>query len=60
MLIDAMAQDLNIYLNKANFGILYGDCKFNNKNVILAKPMTFINNSGKPISELISHFNVFL
>lgn len=58
MTADVIADKLGISFNHSNFKSVYGDCKFANEKVILAKPETFMNNSGFAVVQLLQWFKV--
>lgn len=53
--IDKLCAKWNIALNKEDFKGIYTRTKFNNEDVIICKPLTFMNLSGQNVME-ISHF----
>lgn len=58
MTADVISERLGISFNHSNFKSVYGDCKFANEKVILAKPETFMNNSGFAVVQLLQWFKV--
>lgn len=56
--IDVFAQKLEIPLKKKiPLSSMCGQDKFNNRPFILAKPLTFMNESGKALKLLVKKFN---
>lgn len=53
--IDALAQKLNIKVDRAKFRGLYGQGSYEGQKVVLLKPMTFMNNSGLSVMDA-AHF----
>lgn len=53
--IDKLCSKWNISLNKEDFHGAYIKTKFNNEDVIICKPYTFMNLSGQTVME-IAHF----
>ena len=52
MVIDKLAKDLNVELSEKKFdGVFYKD-----NDLILAKPLTYMNNSGNFVQNLIKYF----
>lgn len=47
--IDLLSQKLNISLSKEKYKALVGDGVYNGEKIILAKPTTFMNNSGESV-----------
>lgn len=52
---DALADKLDMKWSKSKFDALYGDCYIDDERVIIAKPQTYMNLSGKAVSAL-AHF----
>lgn len=52
--IDKIATKLNVELKQKNFNGLY----YKDKDVILLKPMTFMNNSGQCVSQVANYFKI--
>ena len=59
LVIDALAKEFKVKLNKIKYDSLYGD-GWIDEAVILAEPMTFMNLSGKSVSKLIKKYKVDL
>ena len=58
MVVDRLAQDSGISLNKAKFDAVFGRGAIENIDVILAKPMAFMNRSGPPAQQLAHFFRI--
>jgi peptidyl-tRNA hydrolase, PTH1 family len=58
MVIDDLAEEFGIKTHKYQSRAMTGRATFNEKRVILAKPQTFMNNSGASVRELIRFFKV--
>ena len=58
MVVDRIAQDFGISLNKAKFDAVFGRGSIENIDVILAKPMAFMNRSGPPVQQLAHYFRI--
>lgn len=56
--IDTLAHDYHIKLNKEVFLVQWGRGKVLEEELILAKPMTFMNLSGEAASYLVEKFNL--
>lgn len=56
--IDYIAKCINIEVKGIKFKSLYGVGDINNKNVLLIKPQTFMNNSGQAITEAMSFYKI--
>lgn len=58
--INEIAKNNNIQVNKSKFKGLYGLGTINNEKVILLKPQTYMNLSGKSIKEAIDFYKIDL
>jgi PTH1 family peptidyl-tRNA hydrolase len=58
MVIDDIATAFAISLNRQRFDTLYGRGSIKGIEVILAKPMDFMNNSGPPAKRLADYFRI--
>jgi PTH1 family peptidyl-tRNA hydrolase len=58
MVADKIAQDFNISLNKTKFDTLFGRGFIEDVDVLLAKPMAFMNRSGPPLQKLAHYFRI--
>ena len=58
MIADKIAQDFNISLGKRKFDCVYGRGFIEEVEVLLAKPMAFMNRSGPPIQKLAHFFRI--
>ena len=58
--LDNLADKYKIKLTQHKYNSLYGEGKIDGLPVILAKPMTFMNESGKAVKALLSAFNLSL
>ena len=58
MVVDALARRHNILLNKRRFEAVFGLGLVDKRSVILAKPMTFMNLSGRAVRNLVHFFNL--
>ncbi len=56
--IDAMAEKQGIRLNENKFSGLYGKGTMAGQKVILVKPQTFMNDSGRCLAPLLSYYKV--
>ena len=52
MCIDTLCDKLGVKLTKHKFEALFGDAVIGGKRVIVAKPQTFMNNSGRAVAQL--------
>lgn len=65
MVVDRLASENGISLGKVQSRAILGDGRFANQRIILAKPQTYMNNSGNAVGPLanfykISPSNVFI
>jgi len=56
--VDRLAHRHRILLNKRRFGAVYGLGRVDGRSVILAKPMTFMNLSGRAVRNLARFFDL--
>ncbi len=58
--IDALASVCDISLDKKKFDAVYGKGMVRGKEVILVKPLAYMNRSGIPIQRLLAYFKISL
>jgi len=58
MVADKIAQDFNISFNKTKFDATLGRGFIENSDVLLAKPMAFMNRSGPSLQKLAHYFRI--
>lgn len=58
MLLDTLARQLGIHMDKLQFSAAVGRGRLCEKRVLLAKPMTFMNNSGESVGKLARYYKV--
>ncbi len=58
MALDVIADRHNIEIKKENFRSVYGEGRIGGERVILAKPLTFMNNSGWAVRDLVNWFKI--
>jgi len=58
MVADQIAQDFNISLNKTKFDAVFGRGFIEDVDVLLVKPMAFMNRSGPPLQKLAHYFRI--
>lgn len=56
--IDYIADQYNVKVNKLKFKSLYGECNINGEKVYLIKPQTYMNLSGESVVEFVSFFKI--
>ena len=56
--IDSLAEQLGCRIDKAKFQGLYGQTTYQGKKLLLLKPQTFMNLSGRSVLQLSAYFNV--
>ena len=56
--LDALAERLNIVLNKRAHKAIVGEGYCNGQKVILAKPQTYMNLSGESVQSLLSYYKL--
>ena len=60
MLIDTLARQLGIRMDKLQHNAAIGRGRLCEKRVLLAKPMTFMNSSGESVGKLARYYKVRL
>ena len=55
---DALAEQFHMNWSKKKFDAVYGDCEIANTRVIVAKPQTYMNLSGKAVSALAAFYKI--
>lgn len=58
MVVDRMARDLEIPLEQTAFKALFGRGKVGSEDILLAKPLTFVNLSGESAKALLDGFEI--
>lgn len=58
MAVDKLASDYGADFSKHKFDAVFGECRIGNFRVIIAKPMTFMNLSGKAVSQICSFYKI--
>lgn len=56
--INKIAKEYNIEVNKKKFDALYGEGFIENEKVILLKPQTYMNLSGKSIVQVVNFYKI--
>jgi peptidyl-tRNA hydrolase, PTH1 family len=60
MIIDRLAADAGIAVDKKQHNALVGKGQLHGAPVLLAKPTTFMNSSGKAVRKLMDYYKVTL
>jgi peptidyl-tRNA hydrolase, PTH1 family len=58
LVVDHIAQKYGIDLDKHDFSCIYGKGRVSGKDILLAKPQTFMNLSGRAVFSLVSFFKL--
>ncbi len=58
LVVDKLISKLNIGLDKKKFKSVYCVYKYNDENIIIAKPQTYMNLSGEAVVELMNFYNI--
>ena len=58
MVMDALADKLNVSIDKSKFNGLYTKCKYQGEDIIILKPQTYMNNSGESIIQFMHYFKI--
>ncbi len=56
--IDILAQKLGCKIDKSKFQGLYGQVRYNGVKLLLLKPLTYMNLSGRAVLQLSAYFHV--
>ena len=56
--IDILAESLNCPIDRAKFQGLYGQCTYGGTKLMLLKPQTYMNLSGRSVLQLSAYFNI--
>ncbi len=56
--VDTLLNNLGVQMNKHKFEAEYCDAKVGKSRVIIAKPQTFMNNSGRAVSAISKFFKI--
>ncbi|MGI6678143.1 MAG: aminoacyl-tRNA hydrolase [Dehalobacterium sp.] len=60
MTVDLLAENLNIEFRKQGHFSLMGESRINGQKVLLMKPMTFMNLSGRAVRDVVDFFKIDL
>ena len=56
--LDILAEKLSCRVDRGKFQGLYGQCNYQGKKLLLLKPQTFMNLSGRSVLQLSAYFSV--
>ena len=56
--LDILADQLGCKVDKGKFQGLYGQCSYRGKKLLLLKPQTYMNLSGRSVLQLSAYFNI--
>ena len=59
MVIDELAKKHQVTFKKNAFQALVGEYFENGEKILLVKPQTFMNESGKAVGPLMTYFNIY-
>ena len=58
MVVDKIALDFNISVINTKFDLIYGRGYVKDSEILLAKPMAFMNRSGPPVQKLAHYYRI--
>lgn len=58
MVVDALAENLKLPLKKLKYKAMIGEGRLGDSKIILARPLTYMNNSGDSVWQLAKFFKV--
>ncbi len=58
MVMDCLADDFRVSINTKKFKGEYVKLKYQGEDIILLKPMTYMNNSGEAVSQVMNFFKI--
>lgn len=58
MVLDSLAEHWSVQLKKIKFNAVYVEDRFKGNKVVLAKPLTFMNESGRSVAPLMRYFKI--
>ncbi|OQX61630.1 MAG: aminoacyl-tRNA hydrolase [Desulfococcus sp. 4484_241] len=58
MVIDHIADRFSLAIDRTKYDVNYGKGEISGKQVIAAKPLSFMNNSGPPLRRLAQYFRI--
>lgn len=58
MVMDHLADELNVTISTSKFKGEYVKFKYHGEDVILLKPMTYMNNSGESVIQVMKYFKI--
>ena len=56
--VDLLAENLGCRIDKGKFQGIYGQCTYGGKKLMLLKPLTYMNLSGRSVLQLSAYFNI--
>jgi PTH1 family peptidyl-tRNA hydrolase len=56
--IDKLLSCFGEYTERKKFNSILYEIKLNSQKILLAKPLTYMNNSGEPINQLINYYKI--
>lgn len=56
--LDVLAEDLSCKMDKGKFQGLYGQANYGDKKLILLKPLTYMNLSGRSVQQFADYYHI--
>lgn len=58
MAVDKFSRENGFSFNKNKYEALLGECRINDKRILVIKPQTFMNNSGKAVERIAAFYKI--
>ena len=58
MAVDKFAEDIGFAFNKNKYEALIGECRIGEKRILVIKPQTFMNNSGRAVTQIAAFYKI--
>lgn len=58
MAVDCFAEENGFSVNKNKYEALIGECRIGDKRILVIKPQTFMNNSGRAVEKIAAFYKI--